>query len=231
MRAGDIDRDAAEWERIMAGKKKKFYVVWKGHNPGIYTSWAECNAQVKGVPQAEYKSFETLAEAEQAYQGKYSVYAGKSGKTQKDNILPEDVLRRIGQPNPDAYCVDAACSGSPGELEYRCVHVGTRKEIFRQGPYADGTNNIGEFLALVHALALFKREGLTKPIYSDSKIAIGWVEKRHCRTKLEKTERNQKLFDLIERAERWLIENHFENRLIKWETRVWGEIPADYGRK
>ena len=155
-----------------------------------------------------------MEEAEQAYQGKYSEYVGKSDKKRKEHTLSEDVLRRIGQPNPDTYCVDAACSGSPGALEYRCVHTGTRREIFRQGPYADGTNNIGEFLAIVHALALFKREGITKPIYSDSTVAIGWVEKRHCKTKLEKNERNQELFDLIERAEKWLIENHFENRLI-----------------
>ena len=215
----------------MAGKKKKFYVVWKGHKPGIYKSWAECNAQVKCVPQAEYKSFETFEEAEQAYKGKYSDYAGKSGKKKEEHTLPEDALRRIGQPNPDTYCVDASCNGSPGELEYRCVHVGTKREIFRRGPYADGTNNIGEFLAIVHALAQFKKEGITKPIYSDSKIAIGWVERRHCKTKLEKTERNEELFNLIERAENWLIKSHFENRLIKWETRAWGEIPADYGRK
>ena len=152
----------------MARKKKKFYVVWKGHKPGIYTSWTECNAQVKGVPEAKYRSFKTLEEAEQAYKDKYSDYAGKSGKTKEEHRLPEDVLRRIGQPNPDTYCVDASCNGSPGELEYRCVHVKTKREIFRRGPYADGTNNIGEFLAIVHALALFKRKGITKPIYSDS---------------------------------------------------------------
>lgn len=212
-------------------KKKKFYVVWKGYKTGVFTSWAECNAQVKGFPQAEYKSFETLEEAEQAFKGKYSTYVGKSGKSQKGHLLSEDALRRIGQPNPDTYCVDAACSGSPGDVEYRCVHVGTGKEIFRKGPYVDGTNNVGEFLALVHALAFLKKKGITKPIYSDSKIAIGWVEKRHCKTKLEQKESNQELFNLIDRAENWLIENHFENRLIKWETQVWGEIPADYGRK
>jgi len=215
----------------MARKKKKFYVVWKGHKTGVYKSWAECNAQVKGVTKAEYMSFDTLEEAEQAYKGKYSDYVKRTGKTKKSHTLSEDILHRIGQPNPDTYCVDASCSGNPGELEYQCVHVGKKIKIFRQGPYECGTSNIGEFLALVHALAFFKKKGITKPIYSDSKIAIGWVEGKQCKTKLEKNESNEELFDLIERAENWLIENHYENRIIKWETHAWGEIPADYGRK
>lgn len=38
-------------------KKNKVYVVRKGHNPGIYKKWDECEKQIKGFPSAEYRSF------------------------------------------------------------------------------------------------------------------------------------------------------------------------------
>lgn len=214
---------------------KKFYVVWKGRQTGIFTSWDECAKQVNGFPGAEYKSFATRSEAQNAFQRAYSDYVTATPHRRRErkssSHLSEDQLRRIGQPIAESYSVDAACSGNPGALEYRGVHTSTRQEFFRQGPYQDGTNNIGEFLAIVHALALFKRDKITAPIYSDSKIAINWVESKQCRTKLERTSANAKLFDLIERAEKWLLENDYENRVIKWRTFIWGENPADYGRK
>ena len=46
--------------------KQKFYVVWKGVTPGIYTSWTECQLQIKNYKGALYKSFDTREEAEQA---------------------------------------------------------------------------------------------------------------------------------------------------------------------
>ena len=69
------------------------------------------------------------------------------------------------------------------------------------------------------------------PIYSDSKIAIGWVKKGQCRTNIPITEKNKKLFDLVKRAENWLKENTYTTKILKWETKAWGEIPADFGRK
>jgi ribonuclease HI len=127
--------------------------------------------------------------------------------------------------------VDAACSGNPGILEYRCVHTTSKKELFYQGPFENGTNNIGEFLAIVHALALLKKKGLTSPIYTDSEIALRWVKEKKCKTRLKQDEKNARLFDLIRRAENWLQENTFENPLLKWDTMHWGQIPADFGRK
>ena len=133
--------------------------------------------------------------------------------------------------NPtQALCVDAACSGNPGPMEYRGVHLPSGKEIFRFGPI-QGTNNIGEFLAIVHALALLKQKGLSMPIYSDSVNAINWVKKKQCKTKLERNEKTEELFRLIGRAEKWLAENKYDTPILKWETKQWGEIPADFGRK
>ena len=48
-------------------KKEKYYVVWAGVNPGIYTSWTDCQLQTKGYEGAKYKSFESREEAEKAF--------------------------------------------------------------------------------------------------------------------------------------------------------------------
>lgn len=111
------------------------------------------------------------------------------------------------------------------------MHTTSGKELFHQGPFENGTNNIGEFLAIVHALALLKKKGITSPIYTDSEIALQWIKDKKCKTKLKKDDRNAPLFDLIDRAEMWLNENSFENPLLKWDTENWGQIPADFGRK
>lgn len=208
---------------LLAKKKQKYYVVWQGHEPGIYNSWTDCQLQIKNYPGAKYKSFSSRAEAEAAFSGNYEDAIHRKQK----NTLPDDA-----EVVWESWCVDAACSGNPGDLEYRGVDTRSRDEIFRVGPLREGTNNIGEFLALVHGLALLQRMDRPDwPLYSDSKIAMGWVRKKKCNTKLQRTTRNAKIFDLIERAEAWLKGNTFHNPLLKWPTNKWGEIPADFGRK
>lgn len=204
--------------------KKKFYVVWRGRQTGIFTTWAECETQVKGFAGAQYKSFDTRAEAEASYQRPYESSISKSDSPKVRPLLSSGAIY-------PSYSVDAACSGNPGDLEYRCIDHQTGKEVFRRGIFPDGTNNIGEFLAIVEALALFKKDNITLPLYSDSKIAIGWVKAKTCRTTLAQTKRNAELFELISRAENWLEQNQYTTKIIKWETRLWGEIPADFGRK
>ena len=130
----------------------------------------------------------------------------------------------------DAWAVDAACSGNPGPMEYRCVDLATGAQVFHFGPVY-GTNNIGEFLAIVHALALMERHGIKKAIYSDSYNAILWVNKRQCKTKLERTPKTEQLFGIIARAEHWLATHAYSTPVIKWETKKWGEVQADFGRK
>jgi len=137
----------------------------------------------------------------------------------------------MSKPIVDSYSVDAACSGNPGAFEFRCVHNQTRKQIFRKGPYREGTNNIGEFLAIVHALILFYEKGISLPIYSDSKNAINWVLRKKCRTQLARNKENTEVFKMIENAEIWLRNNPLHNQVLKWRTDGWGEIPADFGRK
>lgn len=215
----------------MSKKKEKYYTVWNGNETGVFSSWKECFDQINGFPDAKYKSFDTLQEAEKAFSQHWSDFISfqKSEKiTEKKTYknLPE-----TQQPIRESICVDAACSGNPGKMEYRGVDFKTGMEIFRQGPYKNGTNNIGEFLAIVHALALVKNYEIPIPIYSDSKIAIGWIAQKKCKTKLEENSKNTDLFGIVERAEKWLRENSYKNPILKWQTDIWGEIPADFGRK
>lgn len=206
-------------------KQKKYYVVWNGVQPGIYDSWAECKLQITGYPDARYKAFKSKAEAEEAYSGGPG---SVQSKTRKTRVAPAKDAKIQWK----SIAVDAACSGNPGDLEYRGVHTKTGEEIFRQGPFKEGTNNIGEFLALVHALALLQKKGeTTLPIYSDSRTAMAWVRNKKVNSNLKKTNRNAKLFDLVDRALHWLKNNSYKNPIEKWETRDWGEIPADFGRK
>ncbi|WP_350293280.1 ribonuclease H family protein [uncultured Croceitalea sp.] len=209
-------------------KKQKFYVVWKGKRPGIFESWDDCKAQITGVKGAQYKSFSTFAEAKKAFNGNYLEYKGT--KKGKPSLTPEQLLK-IGEPNMYSIAVDAASSGNPGVMEYQGVDTKTKKKIFKQGPFKQGTNNIGEFLALVHGLAFLKQQKSDRIIYTDSRIAMGWVRKKACKTKLKPNTKNNEVFELIKRAETWLKENSYSTPIVKWETKAWGEIPADFGRK
>lgn len=205
-------------------KKQKYYVVWAGAEPGIYDDWTKCQLQIKGYEGARYKSFDTREEAEQAFAGSPYDYIGKSAKKS-----PSTAYSTIGIMD-NSLAVDAACSGNPGMMEYQGVHVASRQQVFHYGPVY-GTNNIGEFLAIVHGLAWLKQQGLDMPIYSDSANAIRWVQQKRCKTKLPRNERSEALFAVIARAERWLHENSYSTPILKWETQQWGEIPADFGRK
>jgi ribonuclease HI len=204
--------------------KKRYYVVWKGLVPGVYDTWDECQAQINGVKQALYKSFATLAEAERAYsESPYKYIYGEKKEESTPTAIPATVHR-------NAIAVDAACSGNPGMMEYRGVYLATGEEIFHFGPIM-GTNNIGEFLAIVHGLALLEKQNSPIPIYSDSRNALLWIKQKKCKTKLEQSSATSEVFDMIERAEKWLHTHTYKNPLIKWETAEWGEIPADFGRK
>src|SRR5690625_94810 len=206
--------------------KKKYYVVWKGKKRGIYNSWEECKSMISGVKNAQFKSFTNLTEAQQAFKQSYWAHLqqSKAQTEQKDKFLNEAI-------NWNSISVDAASSGNPGIMEYRGVDTKTKKVLFHQGPFELGTNNIGEFLAIVHGLAFLHNIKSDKVLYTDSQIAIGWVRKRKCKTTLPLNKKTEKLFELISRAEEWLKNTNYKTPVLKWETSAWGEIPADFGRK
>ena len=209
-------------------KKKKFYVVWKGKIPGVYDSWTDCKSQIEGIKGAQYMSFLNLSAAKEAFNSNYEAYKGKKNKVPE---LSASALLKIGDPNYHSISVDAASSGNPGIMEYQGVDTKTKKCLFKQGPFPEGTNNIGEFLALVHGLAYLKERKSDRIIYTDSRTAMSWIRKKQCNTNLQPSDSNKALFDLIARAVHWLKSNSYNTPIVKWETKAWGEIPADFGRK
>lgn len=210
----------------MAKQKAKFYVVWQGREAGIYDSWAACEAQVKGVA-AKYKGFATREEAEAALAADPKDYIIRKPKP----LQSTPIASSPNSPILPALAVDAACSGNPGLMEFRGVIADTATQVFHRGPYTGGTNNIGEFLAIVLGLAYLKLHNLPWVLYSDSKTAISWVRQRQCKTKIEWNTCNQDLFLAVRAAEKWLHENTWTTQIYKWDTEHWGEIPADFGRK
>lgn len=209
--------------------KAKYYAVIKGRQTGIFTSWSKCEEQVKGFSGAVFKSFSTRAEAETAI-----ALANRDGQLLASATHQQPGKRSQSSPGhliEDSICVDAACSGNPGAVEYRGVCTATREVLFHQGPIPHGTNNLGEFLAIVHALAYLKQQGNNLPIYSDSETAILWVKNKQVRTTLKQNSKSEEIFNLIERALDWLQNNEYRTLVLKWDTKAWGEIPADFGRK
>ena len=214
----------------MSNDRRKWYVVWRGTEPGICDSWAECELRVKGYPGARYKAFNTQEEAVEAFRND----PGEMDILRAIARAPREYVNYEAIPEIvwDSIAVDGACSGNPGIMEYRGVDVQTGAELFHQGPFPDATNNIGEFLAIVHALALFhNQDNDHTAIYSDSKTALAWIRAKRCRTRLARTDANVRLFGIIARAEQWLATHTWPNALLKWNTAEWGEIPADFGRK
>ncbi len=212
----------------MPQKKPKFYVVWQGRKPGVYDSWDDAKAQTDGFAKPLFKAFDTKAAALKAFGEKPHQHVGQGPKP-----APKQgrVAGLAGRPIQDSLVVDAAWNTATGDMEYQGIHLATGQKLFLKGPYADGTNNIGEFLAIVHALALLHQKQSNLPVYSDSRTAIGWVRKKRANTKLEETARNAELFELLDRAETWLNTHVYANPVLKWETTEWGENPADFGRK
>lgn len=212
-------------------KKNKYYVVWDGPRSKIYTDWDEAREALKGLNMDHLKTFGSRVLAEKALTEGPENYKGKDFRKTKDLSAAE--IAAIGRPIELSLAVDAACNEMSGIMEYQGVWTFDKEQVvFRKGPYQGGSNNIGEFLALVHGLAWLKNQKDPKmhvlPIYSDSRIAMSWIKAKKCRSTSVKS---GELKELIRRAEVWLNQNAYKNPILKWETKVWGEIPADFGRK
>lgn len=211
--------------------RKKFYVVWNGYATGVFDSWEECQLQTKGYPGAKYKSFDSQEAAVEAYRGDPAEQIELLASIAKHRPAPVN-YESFPDIRLDSLAVDAACSKNPGPVEYQGVWVRTGERIFHVGPIEGGTNNIGEYLALVHGLALLKSQGRPNtPIYTDSRTARAWVRNRQPKTTLPRTPQNERLFEMFERATAWLNANPLTNPILTWDTPAWGEIPADFGRK
>lgn len=186
--------------------------MWEGRKVGIFDNWEECKMSIHNFSNAKYKSFKSLDEAYDAFLNRDKHIYDEVN----DIILPSIV-------------VDASYIASEDKMEYRGILLPERKVIFHKGPYFGATNNVGEFLAIVHALAFLNVNGLKLPIYTDSTVALHWIKKKNIKINPKVS---PVIIDQITRALTWLNENNIEEYEIKkWNTKKLGEIPADFGRK
>ena len=227
----------------MAGKR--YYTVWIGVEPGVYDRWEDCQPQVDGFPGARYKSFKTREEAVAAYRGDPGEqldimraivnHAATHRAATAAQLPPVRDYSHIPGVRTDAIATDGACSGNPGRMEYRAVRLSDGAEVFRVGDKTPltGTNNIAEYLAIIHLAALLQKKGdTTTPIYTDSRNNFAWLKRGASKTTLQRTPKTAPVLDLLARADAWLAANGpIKNPILKWKTEEWGEIPADFGRK
>lgn len=213
--------------------KKKYYVVWVGLKPGVYASWAECQAQVNHFDQAKFKSFSSREEAEKAFQEGWKKHwgQGKSKVAAKPGYTGKSAASTLEEIDYNSISVDVGTRGNPGIVEYKGVDTRTGEILFSHGPIRKGTNNLGEFLAIVHGLAYLQKIGSNKTIYSDSANAIKWVKQKAVSSTLKRDASTEEIWTLVDRAVKWLEQHTYNNKILKWQTKLWGEIKADYGRK
>jgi ribonuclease HI len=200
-----------------------WYVVWRGRVPGVYATWEEARAQVHSFSGARYRAFKDRQQAELAFAAGPEADLSALALDWRRQHLPPEALQ--------GYAVDAAWNAQTKTMHYRGVRIADDQEIFHHGPFEDATNNVGEFLAVVEGLDWLKQRGLRAPIYTDSLNAMQWVSERRCNTALVPTARNAELFARVAWAERWLREHADHAPVHKWRTELWGENPADFGRK
>ena len=90
-----------------------------------------------------------------------------------------------------------------------------------------GTNNIAEYLAMIHLAALLAARGdSTTPIYTDSKNTLAWLRRGGSRTTLTRRPDTAATLDLLARADAWLAANGpIRNPILKWPHRAVGRNP------
>lgn len=206
----------------------KIYVVWEWKQTWIFDSWESCKNSVNWFSNAKYKSFSNKENAEIAFKKWREFYYNKSGKT----VKIKDNLETIKEHIPffsKWIAVDAACSENPWKMEYRWINLSTWEEIFHE-KFKIWTNNIWEFLAIVHWLKYIWDNDMI--VYSDSKIGISWVKQWKCKTQFTHIwPESYAISNAIKNAELWLAENSIKHDILKWDTEKRWEIPADFWRK
>lgn len=209
----------------MSKKKQKFYTVWKGRKPGVYDNWEDCKAQTDGFEGARFRSFATKELAEKAFNTDYHEFLNFGNETASENNIKDY--------ETNAIAVDASCTGNPGMTEFQGIDLRTGKKIMESKNYTKGTNNIGEFLAIVKCLEMI-RIGKIKGnpiIYSDSQAAIAAVKNKKMKTSLTEDTDTREILQDLAKGTKMLNTYDYKTEIRKWDTQKWGEIPADFGRK
>ncbi len=164
---------------------KKYYVIWIGRQPGIYTTWSEAERQVKGFPNAKYKSFPSQETATQAYAGgstkATTVVRKPSTSSQKKGTVKTASSANIFDADVVIFC-DGACDPNPGKsgTGIAVYHDKELQQLWYGLYNPAGTNNTAELLGLFHSLLIAKEEVLkdkSVTIHCDSKYSIDCVTK------------------------------------------------------
>ena len=180
---------------------KKFYVVWQGRKTGIFNDWATCKQQIEKFSGAQYKSFPTLDEAQEAFSGSSSsnstaksasgTTASGTKKRSNTNGVKTYTAKEIDamDMNTKIY-TDGGCEPNPGKAGSGIAVY--RDEIIDELWYglfnSYGTNNTAELNALHYAMRIADHEskqGKSIAIFCDSKYSIqcitqwaaGWQKK------------------------------------------------------
>ncbi|OMF27609.1 ribonuclease H [Paenibacillus sp. FSL H8-0548] len=219
--------------------KGKYYVVWVGKKTGVFSTWPECQAQVNGMQDAKFKSFESKPLAEAAFKDGWKKHWGqgkaatstKTGTKSGPSVQQTVLFGEEPSIDYDSISVDVGTRGNPGPVEYKGVDTQTGDILFYVGPIANGTNNLGEFIAIVHALRYLKEKGSARTVYTDSKTALSWLRNKKVASTLKRDASTAKIWELTDQAIKWIQMNTYSNKVLKWNTEEWGEIKADFGRK
>ncbi len=152
--------------------KKKFYAVASGRKPGIYTSWADTEAQVKGYASAMFKGFPSKLEAETWMKDP------KWSKKPTKQVRKTEV-RQPHKPNSDCTEIytDGGAINNPGPGGYGAVirEDGTEREL--TGGYTHTTNNRMELMACIKGIENLESRSVSVALFSDSKYVVNGISK------------------------------------------------------
>ena len=175
---------------------KKYYVVWQGLKPGIYDSWPQAQAQVKGRKDAQFMGFESFEQASQAYaqpyakalaarnkaSGKANTSGKKSSTNSKATIKAKTKAAAIKNSADVNIYSDGACSPNPGKAGTGiAIYYGDKLNSLWYGLFEpNGTNNSAELYGLLEAFKMaqhFVKQNLSVQVLSDSKYSIDCITK------------------------------------------------------
>jgi ribonuclease HI len=168
----------------MAKSAKRYYVVVRGRNPGIYEAWfgpEGAKVQVDSFQGAVYKGFTSYEDA-LSFAGRPVRSAEKAGTAQRAGSGTKPGSQDVDKwPSPeDALLIytDGGCISNPGPGGYGIVMIegDLRKEL--SGGFILTTNNRMELMAGIVGLKSISGKN-SKPVavYSDSRYFVDGITK------------------------------------------------------
>lgn len=157
----------------------KFYAVAKGVQPGIYTSWSECEKQVKNFKGSLYRSFTNKEEAQtylnqmiEAERKANAVVEGKGWEVYVDGSYSPEV---------ENYAAGAVILKDGHIVEEICLlgqNPALAKEMGQSKDFSSARNVAGECLGMVQALKYVLEQNEEKAVvaYYDYLGLSAWLD-------------------------------------------------------